>query len=807
MMNLPCHSALCLALLGGLALAVPAGSATPASNGRAAKKTICKASALTDTLLLGNPRSEQAHGLTATLSEVIVGGLGQSARRLLPRNPISWQGGSFAFTMKVDPDRINYLTARFWGSDINDNRLKLFCEGKQIGYHHLGDVDLLDFGTEGDSPALNGRFFYNTSPLPISMTKGKTVLHCEVRCIGRIWGYGSTFEQYQKPMEKPTRGIYALYTHTDGYFASPPEEKQGEAPVNPPVRQAPGPEILEEVKARVNGEIDGQLRRTAPLNQMQMQFLARAYHIPWTHAYHNGKVTEQIVRGLDALYLAWRENPKLAEAEPSTYNPDWFGLGPAGDVIRLLAEPLRPFLHVPIVGNGEEGPNPHWFAWSEMLRASRDWHRSHRRKYTNQSMIVDMYVYAANRGVAAIDPAHALPEEQTLHYLYQSVGLEPWIGSDTAHGPDRSMGDHYYELTQKGLTRELGYVGYYGEVPDWIAQIYDVTRPTPDRPGDPKIKAQLEKVLHARAVFRYPALDAEGHRAMRVETIVGWRDAHFPGNVVYAERPSWDGTALFAPAITLDTRSVGAVQQMFADNQFFVSLQEARKERGLRTTTGLMGAPEQVALLKAQPSTPLRLPMAPGQPDFVFADEEDGVVAIKHGDEILYASLYCRARYAINNLARIHHITPHFDRIAVVHQEEQFEPSGLTYTIPDWFDQGFSWNSHHYPDDLHQALAGEKQPIAKIPAGIPFKLGEENSFAGKAEFYTCRYGDYLIGMNCTPDKTFPLTAPAGFTRAPELVSGKILTMAKGSLPVKPMSTVVLYLGHTQRDVARQSNHP
>jgi hypothetical protein len=794
--NLCCRSALCLALLGGLAMTMPADAATPAP-----KKTFRKASTLTDTLQLGNPRSEQAHGLMSSLSDMVVGGLGQPARRLLPRSPVTWQGGTLAFTLKVDPNRPNYVTVRLWGSDMNENRLKLFCEGKQVGYHHLGDVDLLDFGTDGDAPGYSGRFFYNTSPLPLALTRGKTELHFEVRCIGRIWGYGTTFAQYQKPMETPTRGIYALYSHTDGYFAPPAAEKQGEAPAHPPVRQTPGPEVLEQVKARVNAEIDSQLRHGTPLNQMQMQFLARAYHIPWTHAYHNDQVIKQVVRGLDALYAAYTLNPKLAESEPSTYNPDWFGLGPAGDVIRLLAAPLRPVLNEPIPDHSE-APTPHWAAWSEMLRASRDWHRRNRRQYTNQSMIVDMYIYSANSGVAAIDPAHALPEEQTRHYLYQSIGLEPWLGSDTDSGPAKPLGDHYYELTQKGLTRELGYVGYYGEVPDWVAQIYDVTRSAPDQPGDPKIKAQMEKILHARAVFRHPALDADGNRAMRIETIVGWRDAHYPGDVVYAERPSWDGTALYVPAATLDPQSLGYVQQMFADNQFFASLQSSMKERSLRVNAGLMGAPDQYALLKAQSPVAMRLPMTPGQPDFVFSDEEDGVVAIKHGDEILYASLYWRARYAINNLARIHYITPRFDRIAVVRQETQFTPSGLTYTVPDWIDQGFSWNSHDYPKDLHQALAGEQQPIAKIPAGVPFKVGDENSFAGKGEFYVCRYGDYLIGMNCTPDKTFPLPAPPGFARAAELVSGKTVSLTQGALTVKPMSTVVLYLGSSQNRRAK-----
>lgn len=135
-------------------------------------------------------------------------------------------------------------------------------------------------------------------------------------------------------------------------------------------------------------------------------------------------------------------------------------------------------------------------------------------------------------------------------------------------------------------------------------------------------------------------------------------------------------------------------------------------------------------------------------------------------------------------------------------QEEQLEPSGLTYTVPDWIDQGLAWNTHGYPGDLHQALAGEKQPIAKIPAGVRFKPGDENSFAGKAEFYVCRYGDYLIGMNCTSDKTYTLNAPAGMTHAPVLVSGKTAALPKGALAVKPMSTVVLYLGHSQQAMAK-----
>ena len=81
--------------------------------------------------------------------------------------------------------------------------------------------------------------------------------------------------------------------------------------------------------------------------------------------------------------------------------------------------------------------------------------------------------------------------------------------------------------------------------------------------------------------------------------------------------------------------------------------------------------------------------MTNGQPDFVFADEEDGVVAIKHGTDIVYASLYWRSRYAVNFLARVHYVQPETEHIAVVREEVQFEPSGLTYSRPDW-DQAWA---------------------------------------------------------------------------------------------------------------------
>jgi hypothetical protein len=94
---------------------------------------------------------------------------------------------------------------------------------------------------------------------------------------------------------------------------------------------------------------------------------------------------------------------------------------------------------------------------------------------------------------------------------------------------------------------------------------------------------------------------------------------------------------------------------------------------------------------------------------------------------------------------------------------------------------------------MHSAEAGEKLPIAKIPDGVKFRPGNENVYAGKGEFYTLRYGDYLIGMNITTDKTFELKTPAGVAEAKELVSGKTLKL-DAPLKVTPRSTIVLWLG-------------
>ena len=749
-------------------------------------------SSVLDSLILGDAASELAHGLKAAASETLIGGLGQLARRFLPLNATDWQGGSMSFTVKVDPVKPNYFTIKQWGEDVSESRMYLYFEGKLIGYRHLGDVPQLDFGAT--EPGFPGRFIYQTVPLPLGATQGKTQIELEVRSGGRIWGYGQTFDKFQRVMTAPTRAIYRIYTHTDAHFVPPAGDPQGSMALTNQVRQSPGPEVLEAAKARVNQEIAARLKDSRPLDQMQLQLLAKAYDVKWTLAYRNPRALERIGQSLDDLYLQYQKKPALARADPATWNADWYGLGPSGQAIALRAAELTPFLDGKVPGTG----TPRRTAFTQMLVDCRDWHRRHRRLYTNQTMINDLYgIYLPNKGIRVLDASQAMPEPQVMRYLYESVGLEAWRDSDPGgsaaaetNGKGWNIAPGYMEVTSKGLTRELGYVGGYGEVLDWVNDIYNATKPQPHAEGDPKIKAQLLKLASARAIFRHPGWDAQGNRVMRLEQVIGWRDEHYPGDVVYGQRMARDSSALQTAANTLDAKAVGYAQQMLEDNQFFANLEHQMQEKTLRVTIGLMDTPDEYELVRAQPPSKERLPMSWGQPDLLFSDEEDGVLGLKRGDEILYISLYWRARNAINSLARIHYITPAMDRIAVVREDAQFEPSGLNFTRPDHTNFSFLKHDLAYPGEWHSALAGEKLPIAQLPSGIKFAPGDESVYAGKASFYTLRYGPYLIGMNTTTDKTFDLASPG---QSRELVSGKEVKAGQ-ILKVGPRSTAVLLVG-------------
>lgn len=754
-----------------------------------------------DTLRFGDAGSERQHGLSAQQSESATGALGQPYRRFLPLATDDWRGGSASFRLKVRGDAPNYLSVKLWGDEVNSNQATLYCDGKQLGYRQLSDIDILDQGTK--YPVAPGRFHYVTHPLPGALTKGKREISCKLRVTGPVWRYGGEFDKFQKPMTEPSRGFYALVVHGDKM--APLDKVQGKAP-DALLAASSSPAVLDQVKQRIDRQVEQLWTPGRPASQLEMAFLAKTYETAWSKGYHSPKSLAAIVAGIDGMWELYKKDREIAYYDKATPNSGWFGFGLIGQALRITAPQLQRELEGRVRdAAGREITRRQ--ALETMLSDSFTWNKQHRRLFTNQSMIKDLYgIWYDNEGLIAIGSSRADAREKLLPFFYESVGLQPWSGSQNEKGEPTyaaaeadakfSVPKDYYQTTPKGLTRELGYVGGYGEVLDWAAEIYDATRPAKGVPGDVRIRDQLVKIAKARGPFRFPHWDADGKRAMRLETAVGWRDLYMPGDLIYAQRPSWDSSPLQVAVTTLDPTLLGWAQQMIDERQFFPSIEHMLESKGLRATIGLIAVIDEYEAIKAQAPQPYRLPMTAGQPDFVFADEQDGVVAVKHGADILYASLYWRANFGISGKARVHYVTPVTDRIATVLLDRQeFEPSGLTFTRPDNPHTNGMRFSVPYPDDGPVWTAGEKQAVAKLPAGVTYAPGEDNSYAGRADYYQLTYGPYLIAMNSSKDKSFELKLPRRSKPVKDLASGQRIDPAIRVLQVKAGTTAVVYLGN------------
>jgi hypothetical protein len=282
----------------------------------------------------------------------------------------------------------------------------------------------------------------------------------------------------------------------------------------------------------------------------------------------------------------------------------------------------------------------------------------------------------------------------------------------------------------------------------------------------------------ARSFFRYPSLDAAGHRAMRMEGVIGYRTAEYPGPVVYAARR----TDLAAAAAFLEPDLIGHAQQALADHQVLNRIEQRVEPSYVEQ---LLRLPEQYVAISEAPLSPHRLPMSPGQPDAVFADEDAGVVAVRRGAEILYAALFRRA-IAMTGVARVHHVQNDLERVATVEVDVEFATDGEFWTRPDvvdWMPGGSSFEPEERP---RQAFAGERALLARAPVDA----SDVRPFSAKAAFYRLHYGNYLIGMNASTEQSYELRPPLGVISAEDVATGKLVELP---VIVEPRSTRVLYL--------------
>jgi hypothetical protein len=779
-------SILCALIITLAGVAVAFGEHLPTSGAAMHGKFI-------DTITFGKPTSEAAHHLAALASGIINGGMGQSARELLPLHPYQIYGGHLDFTMKCNPNKTNYITVKYWGNDRGEDlgRLLLYCSGLQVGYRFMSDYGLISGAEDAGSESLTnsrpfpGRFFYVTEPLPLKLTRGKHEVHLEIQAIGYDWMYASNFRQYQHHLTHPSRGIYKAYISINPFFAPPAGDVQGTPPAPALVRPAPGPAILKQLKWQVNKALAANLRNRNLDGPQRVDMLARAYNTNWCIAYHNPEVIKRIVRDVDAMTQG-RGNRREA-------NDTWRLYAPVGRAVSLIYPALKSYLNEAIQVNNQK-TEPRAAAWARLLTTTIAYLTTHERYYTNQAMIVNYNIYSANMGLKLLAPQSAMSDKQARWYLYEAIGLVRWRGNKTANGWQWPFGHHYYEVTQQGLSRELGYVAIYGEtITHFLWQMADATH------GDPKIEKQLIKMLKARGYFMAPGEDHNGYRAMRLEGVIGWRHNLYPEEVCYGDR-NIGGTGMQCASLLADKSKtlLGYAQQCLADNQYFQSIRPMLYSFGSGPIKQMLKIPGQYAAVKKLAPTHIDLPMTPGQPDFAWADPQDGVVVVKHNHTRLYISLYYRALDGINRLARIHYTTPTMDRLVRAHEQVQFTPSGKYFVRSDDIDQVQFPGFIPPGNKIHNAYAGQKLPIPVLPRGYvmtnghygPFARGHYGPYLGRAAFYRLHYGAYLIGMNTSRHHTYMLKPVSGMRKVLNVMTGKQMIL-NGPVAVKPRETLIL----------------
>jgi hypothetical protein len=183
--------------------------------------------------------------------------------------------------------------------------------------------------------------------------------------------------------------------------------------------------------------------KPSSLDLWALETLARAYSLPSTPAYNNSLALGQIIGGLDAIYTAYLADSGVMSSSAQ----QWQGFGRVGMIMALLAGQLDTQLSQDV--SGLTGTTRRT-AYTKMLVDSRDHWRQNFPQYTNQAVICAMGIYQANRGLSVIAPNQALTEPKARTYLYQSVGISPWLGSEDANGnPRKPYGDTFYLVTKK----------------------------------------------------------------------------------------------------------------------------------------------------------------------------------------------------------------------------------------------------------------------------------------------------------------------------------------------------------------------
>ena len=727
-------------------------------------------------------------------------GLDQSARRLLPVED-EWEGGWMRFVMESAPEEKNYLTVKLWGSD---NRLSHLYLRDQEGRWVIATPESMRRGGDnaswtpvwefaGGTPGgpFPGRFIYVTYPIPREMTEGRSNVTLHLQAAGESFG---------DPMDVPSQGIYAAYTHTEPFSGFAEQEPQGEPFEWGPPRPAPKDASLEEKLKDEARELIDELVSGSGLstdNYRGLEALTQAYHAQWSEYYHDEEIVRLVRDTIDA-FIRDQEEQGEGPAGPGGWHEH-------GNLAHAFVQVSGAFKEMGLLGEtfeaeGEGGAHGFRYAtrrdrYARFFHDALEWRRSQddgaRRRVANQVISVDRAIYRMNQALQKLAPELSMPEEQALRYLYESAGMEPFFSAWPRHEwvrPVAKADYPFHVVSYKGNAREVGLGTSYGDgAPSRFARLADEI-------DDEKFTERARDLARARATMtRRPSNDGVGNAVLRAPVTFGWRgrSAAYPGRIRYTSAPFLQAAALEDPI------SLRLAELYIEHGRAF--------SEGPPRVNQIVPRVEAYRKVKEHLPTEHRLPMEPDSEDFAWADEDLGVFAAKHGDTMISGSFFLD-KGGITPYGRIHYTTPEIERIATIKVDVEVKAAAHTYTIDDGL-----------PGGRENVLGGRQRKAAAPPPGLidrpegpsPPQFTREISEAGTdqwmgsderssmADLYQVEFGDYLIAMNTTTgntyrEQTFTIDAPPDATQALDLVSGEMLDPSE-PLELGPRSTVVLYL--------------
>ncbi|MFS0724280.1 S-layer homology domain-containing protein [Paenibacillus sp. 1P07SE] len=531
-------------------------------------------------------------------------------------------------------------------------------------------------------------------------------------------------------------------------------------------------------------------------------------------------------------------------------------------------------------------------AWERTLKANFDFARTRLSYIYNQMLYTYEGAWEAHVGLGIIGSDFYEGPERSRQILLESLGIEPFLGEEVLVGPAgeeldlyhslflhdgtaeftddyvykigkglaqskldddgevvrrKPYGEHYYGLTEGGLTRENGFVANYGEAVNYLVSYFYKTwnKPDEEETNDRILKAILRSA-HARGYVRYTSLQ-DGYRIAVTEQMTDERGPSLAGFAAYSARvgsgitlqmayleklmadheerysgPEWEVYWDYA------REAVGYAQQQMADRQLI-----PRRDFGSTATMSginyllresyhyITGGRADYPRFAGQAQAGVVLPhtdfdyYAAGElvalgvesadyEQFAWTDIDNLYVSMRDGDVRILGALNFRNRGGLSN-GRLHVVTSAYDRIVQVATNNKFRYED--YSIrPHNVDWDFQIDRAAHTTGAQQALVGEEVPITYQPGVgtvVRDNLEVDTPYSGYPDLLTARYGEYFFIFNTTRDTygnedDFEVELPSDFAGSSvlDLVSEQLVPVADGKVTIGPRSTLVLKLGST-----------